>query len=253
MSKTSSTLSSSASVELCLACCGSLPPTASEREALFMTDCCRRPICQQCLASNPRLSRFVPCLACLSGVRAVAHSASQQRATTATPTSRPTDPYFGWQNQRSLASERNSLNIDGSLRDKDVFVLGDEDEDDKSDVDVDEEQTLGVRDGGRGDGRSQDAPTIRSSTPPPAYTESDSLLRLALVPPATTLQDLWADDAEKTSSSSDNESKRGAPNKYIIQKSDTLLGIALKYGIDVSLSVQLHTLCFGKTSRYRET
>lgn len=239
MSKTKTTLSSPASIDLCLACCGSLPPTASEREVLFMTDCCRRPICQQCLASNPRLSRFVPCLACLSGVRAVAHSASQQRATTATPTSRPTDPSFGWQNQRSLASERNSLNIDGSLRDEDVFVLGDEDEDDKSDVDVDEEQTLGVRDGGRGDGRSQDAPTIRSSSPPPAYTESDSLPQASTVPSATTLQYLSTDDAEKSSSNSGNESKPGATvhNKYIIQKSDTLLGIALKYGIDVSLSV----------------
>lgn len=138
-----------------------------------------------------------------------------------------------------MASERNNINIGGSLRDEDVFVLGDEDEDDKSDVDVDE-QTLGVsRDNGRGDGRSQDAPTIRSSSPPPAYTESDSLPQASTVPLATTLQYLSTEDAEKSLSSSGSESKLGAtaPNKYIIQKSDTLLGIALKYGIDVSLSV----------------
>ncbi|KAJ7284890.1 hypothetical protein C8J57DRAFT_1432158 [Mycena rebaudengoi] len=75
---------------LCLACSSSLPPKLNS--PVFTTPCCNRPICPSCLASNPRLARYDPCLACLGGV------------------------------------ELSSRNVDGAVRDEDTFVLGDSDE-----------------------------------------------------------------------------------------------------------------------------
>ncbi|KAL1663046.1 hypothetical protein GGF50DRAFT_103444 [Schizophyllum commune] len=97
---------------LCLACSSSLPPKSYE--SAFHTKCCRRPICPACLSSNPRLARYEPCLACLSGVGVVGHSGTAaQSSTLSTP-----------------------VNIDGGLRDEDTFVLGSDDDDDEDDPDA---------------------------------------------------------------------------------------------------------------------
>lgn len=97
---------------LCLACSSSLPPKSYE--SAFHTKCCRRPICPSCLSSNPRLARYDPCLACLSGVGVVGHSGAAAKSTTlSTP-----------------------VNIDGGLKDEDTFVLGSDDDDDEDDSDA---------------------------------------------------------------------------------------------------------------------
>ncbi|KAL1701487.1 hypothetical protein EV121DRAFT_263001, partial [Schizophyllum commune] len=102
----------STNTNLCLACSSSLPPKAYE--SAFYTKCCRRPICPSCLSSNPRLARYDPCLACLSGVGVVGHSgAAAQSSTLGTP-----------------------VNIDGGLKDEDTFVLGSDDDDDEDDSDA---------------------------------------------------------------------------------------------------------------------
>ena len=115
---------------LCLACSSSLPPrlwkqfqdstktgrtsassssgTLGSSPELFLTQCCGRPICPSCLTSNPRLARYNPCLLCLGGMGAV-------------------DP---GQVDRSVAvrgQQQVALNVDGAVRDEDVFVVGDED------------------------------------------------------------------------------------------------------------------------------
>ncbi|KAI5824669.1 hypothetical protein K523DRAFT_284622 [Schizophyllum commune Tattone D] len=102
----------STNTNLCLACSSSLPPKSYE--SAFHTKCCRRPICPACLSSNPRLARYDPCLACLSGVGVVGNSGTAaQSSTLSTP-----------------------VNIDGGLKDEDTFVLGSDDDDDEDDEDA---------------------------------------------------------------------------------------------------------------------
>ncbi|KAJ7494635.1 hypothetical protein B0H11DRAFT_1716815 [Mycena galericulata] len=93
-------------MSLCLACSSSLPPKSNE--PIFTTPCCSRPICPPCIAANPRLARYDPCLACLGGVGVVG-------AGKATPQTR----------------EPASRNIDGAVRDEDTFVLGDDEDDEE--------------------------------------------------------------------------------------------------------------------------
>lgn len=65
-----------------------------------------RPICNDCLTSNPRLARYDPCLACLGGVGAI----------------------NAGNNKRKQLYQYN-VNIDGAVRDEDTFVVGDEETD----------------------------------------------------------------------------------------------------------------------------
>ncbi|KAL1694275.1 hypothetical protein GGG16DRAFT_47581 [Schizophyllum commune] len=99
-----------ASTHLCLACSSTLPPKSYE--SVYLTKCCRRPICPSCLASNPRLARYDPCLACLSGVGVVGHSSVSAQPSAGT----------------------SQVNIDGGLKDEDTFVLGSDDDDDEDSV-----------------------------------------------------------------------------------------------------------------------
>ncbi|KAJ7052593.1 hypothetical protein C8F01DRAFT_1261731 [Mycena amicta] len=78
---------------LCLACSSSL----LKGDNAFTTPCCQRPICASCVAGNPRLTRYNPCLACLGGIAVVGNYRTQ--------------------------------NIDGAVRDDDTFVVGDDDDD----------------------------------------------------------------------------------------------------------------------------
>ncbi|KAG6854379.1 hypothetical protein C0991_007370 [Blastosporella zonata] len=100
---------------LCFACSSSLPPpkksppgSGTSTPGVFTTPCCQRLICPNCIEANPRLQRYNPCLACLGGVGVVRSLGSTPRLGTGS-------------------------NLDGAVRDEDVFVLGDEDNSDYED------------------------------------------------------------------------------------------------------------------------
>ncbi len=167
---------------LCLACSSSLPPKLVNN-AIFITPCCERPICPNCLSSNPRLARYNPCLHCLGGVGIVS-ARSPQRST----------------------SQGQVTNLDGGVHDSDAFVLGDEDEDEELGT-VQESSRYGTD----------------PSTPPPHYELKPS----SDVSPSRHRSQPSGEDSSRTSS------------KYYIKPGDSLLGISLKYNIDV----RNYTLC----------
>ncbi|KAK0463226.1 uncharacterized protein EV420DRAFT_1161757 [Desarmillaria tabescens] len=149
--------------DLCLACSSSLPPQKLSGSKLFITECCQRPICPNCIALNPRLSRYNPCLACLGGVGVIGARMGRNKLELAT------------------------TNLDGAVRDEDMFVVGDDDEDDEM--------------------------------PPPAYTKSSGSEAAPL-----------ESDIDKPSSA--EISSTSGPPKYYIKRTDTLQGIALRFGVD---------------------
>jgi len=143
---------------LCLACSSSLPPSKSQFSC-FTTNCCQRPICPSCITSNPRLARYDPCLACLARVNLLASTSTSALGTT---------------------QSTSLVNISGEVRDQDVFVLGDDDE-----------ELEGTR---------------------------------VEIPISTTT----VDDTQV-----DLPSPQEAPAKYYLNRSDTLQGLSLRFGIDV--------------------
>ncbi|KAJ7227081.1 hypothetical protein GGX14DRAFT_548025 [Mycena pura] len=147
---------------LCLACSSSLPPKCAD---VFTTPCCARPICPSCVAANPRLTRYNPCLACFGGIGVVATSAT------------------GTQQAQQPATR----NVDGAVRDEDTFVVGDDDEAEDGDDDLDSAARVGP---------ATSSPVAIGSLPAPT------------------------------------ESAPSPPSKYYIKRSDTLQGIALRFGID---------------------
>jgi hypothetical protein len=193
--------SSTTTAPLCLACSSSLPPRLWKRttavqqqgaqsgqtssELLFLTLCCGCPLCPSCLTSNPRLARYDPCLACLGGVGAVG-------------TKKP-------QGQYPAAS-----NVDGAVRDEDVFVVGDEDEDEASETD----------DGEAAKASGVASPSFEEGAGPP---EPDVQVRPYAEPDKPT---------EHTEPSID--SNQGSPGRYYIRPDDTLVGISLRLGVEVS-------------------
>ena len=189
---------STGTAPLCLACSSSLPPrlwkratqqrgaqseqtsSGSDSELLFLTRCCGRPICPSCLTSNPRLARYNPCLACLGGVGAVGTKKLQ--------------------GQYPMAS-----NVDGAVRDEDVFVVGDEDEDGASETD---------------DGEAAKASGVAS---PPSEACAG--------PPGHDVQVRPYAESDKPDEPTE---PTGSPGRYYIRPDDTLLGISLRLGVEVS-------------------
>jgi hypothetical protein len=178
---------------LCLACSSSLPPRLWKQvqqrngnnspddasttgggslEILFLTRCCGRPICPTCLASNPRLARYNPCLACLGGVGAI-----------------ESDKPRG-----SLVGRESDNNVDGAVRDEDVFVVGDEDED---------EEVSEVYHG------------EATGSPKSNVACVDIIQKSDGEPP----------DGNQTDT---------GQGRYYIQPDDTIFGISLRLGVDVS-------------------
>ncbi|KAF7316909.1 LysM domain-containing protein [Mycena chlorophos] len=90
--------------KLCLACSSSI----LKADSVFVTPCCSRPICDVCTDSNPRLTRYNPCLSCLNGIGLVGNR-------TAVPRNIETGP----------------RNVDGAVRDEETFVVGDDDDDEE--------------------------------------------------------------------------------------------------------------------------
>lgn len=224
---------------LCLACSASLPPRSTKAlipldhsssagasrkpfaatDDTFYTACCKRPICPSCIASNPRLARYNPCLHCLGGVGVVtARSSSSAQLTLQADIKSPSPQY--------------TPNIDGGMHDEDVFVVGDEDEDDETELGHGHEHErtpdLVARDHLSGESSESSS---EPSTPPPPYEEqkSDDVANITLD----------QDTQDKKSNGTSAGDRPQAPLKYYIKPGDTLLGISLKYGIDVSLDVWL--------------
>ncbi|KAJ6607414.1 hypothetical protein B0H10DRAFT_2166863 [Mycena sp. CBHHK59/15] len=128
---------------LCLACSSSLPPKSSNQ--VFTTRCCSRPICPSCTASNPRLARYDPCLACLGGVGVV----STRRAPGSTVLRQVPEP--------------STRNVDGAVRDEDTFILGD---DEMADEDESESPS--------GDGLTSPSVVPEVATEPAPLTEENA-------------------------------------------------------------------------------
>ncbi|KAF8575232.1 hypothetical protein K439DRAFT_1398422 [Ramaria rubella] len=105
---------------LCLACSSSPSPKA-QLSTYFTTPCCARPICERCLAKNPRLRGYNPCLACLAGVALV---------------SQPRTP-----NGKSSIHRMTVPGPSGQSQDQEegMFVLGDSDEEEDQSREVDGE------------------------------------------------------------------------------------------------------------------
>ena len=191
--------SSTTTAPLCLACSSSLPPrlwkrattqqgaqsaSGNDSELLFLTRCCGRPICPSCLTSNPRLARYNPCLACLGGVGAL--------GTKKLP-----------QGQHPVVAS----NVDGAVRDEDVFVVGDEDEEEDGFLEMD-------------DGEAAKAPV----TSPPSEDAG---------PPEFDVQVMsYAEPDKPDEPAQPTESN---PGRYYIRPDDTLLGISLRLGVEVSI------------------
>ena len=198
---------SSTTAPLCLACSSSLPPRLWRRtleraassssgsrdsarrsgsEELFLTLCCGRPICPSCVTSNPRLVRYNPCLACLGGIGAVGSEKVLQ-------------------GQHHAAS-----NVDGAVRDEDVFVVGDEDEDEVSETH---------------DGEATKAPGVRL---PPSEVAEPLKPGITVGPCA---------DPDGSDKAPDSDQGSPASGRYYIRPDDTLLGISLRLGVDVSATM----------------
>lgn len=115
---------------------------------------------------------------------------------------------------------RPPTNIDGAVRDEDVFVLGGEEEDEE----------------GTNDLSDADA-KIAPPTPPPAYRSRD-------VPASHSTQNMNETNVNsdvaahhevgKTDGLVTEPETSAHPQRYYISPNDTLLGIALKYKLDVS-------------------
>ena len=191
---------------LCLACSSSLPPSKTTNDpstAIYITKCCHRPICPSCVSSNPRLSRYDPCLFCLGGVDLVGMNGPGSS-----------------QSHRFMNIPIPDVNINGEVRDQDTFILGDDDDDDDEDEENEAE-------------RLEFSATGAASISSPPHYES--------------IIDPWKEEsphetATLTSNSISQVEELSLPKpgntipyRYYINRSDTLQGLSLRFGIDVSV------------------
>ena len=187
-------------VALCLTCSASLPPGKATAN-VHRTSCCSRPICPNCLAANPRLARYNPCLRCLAGVKAVSTGS----------------PSAGSGN-----GAHTKVNVDGSFRDEDVFIIDDED-DDESDAEDERGST-------RGQPKASVLSAVDKEAPPSSTPDYSPSVRSG--PQSVKSEEASTPDAEMASRG-DIQKAPAQPPKYFIRPDDTLLGISLRLGIDV--------------------
>ncbi len=159
---------------------------------------------------------------CLGGVSAVA-----SRATSSGYAS-------DYSSDKGKGTLESSYNLDGSVRDKDTFILGD-DEDDE-----DEEQN-----------NYQDRSLSVDTNPPPPYEElsagdvpssavsniisSSPQIEVSKPPTEHLLITSSGAPSDPAASDLDDRSAPSAPYKYYLNRSDTLTGICLRFGVDVRL------------------
>lgn len=223
------------SISLCLACSASLPPrkalaspaspkcASKHPDEIFLTECCQRPICPACVRANPRLVRYNPCLRCLGGVGAVSAAARSP-------------PPVGGPTSAAEKSAGGRENVDGGVKDEDVFVLGD-----------DEDEDEGAEDAWREDGEDARASTASDSpppaTPPPAYSDITSP-RASYAPSTSPYTPPPEADSGKTHESKSEATSSSGPQRYYIQPTDTLVGIALRFHVDGRTLCRLNNLPF---------
>ncbi|PFH53091.1 hypothetical protein AMATHDRAFT_138453 [Amanita thiersii Skay4041] len=159
---------------LCLACSCSIPPSSRQfvGEDIFFTNCCRRPICPSCISGNARLRQYDPCLHCLAGVNVVG---------------------MGQKSKKDTEQGSSSSTV---VRDQDVFVLGDDEDEDEEPI-IDFDLALGEA--------------------PPPYEEKVRELSTHV------LEEVEAEAQELV---------EPTPIKYYLSQSDTLQGIALRFAVN---------------------
>ena len=214
---------------LCLACSSSLPPNVDDSE-LFMTKCCRRPICPKCLETNPRLERYNPCLACLAGVGVIQATRTMSRG-------KNTGSGSGVQPVRVE-------NLDGGVKDQDLFVLGDDDDEDDGD-------------GDSVSSSEEDGQARRSAAPPPPdmVPTASHLPETPPPPPPVTghMEEPPIRNTTPTPPTPDDDQQSAKPDTpvvYRLRRGDTLMGIALRFRLDVRLLFFMdRTLFFFSSNR----
>ena len=122
---------------------------------------------------------------------------------------------------RNLGKQVVNLNVDGAVRDEDNFAIGDDEEEGEEE-------------------RVEDQTEPSQSGPPPPYPESTPLSATAEEAIPQRLNTNANVAGGGTSASPKNhsqeileESARSGPSKYYIKSSDSLQGIALRFGLKV--------------------
>ena len=195
----------------CLFCSSTLLPrsqTSSEiKFPKWTTPCCLEPICDKCLTRNPRLLYYNPCLKCLSGVSAL-------------------NTYRGF----PLTSRVVEPKSDGH------FIIAD----DESGSEDDEDRASDLR--------SCTSPHGKPSDPPPTHegprNRNDTLnycggSAVRRDGPPAPLEAVKGSKLSMEHNYRQNESDQKPPistMKYYIKPKDTLMGIAFKMGVDVSIA-----------------
>jgi hypothetical protein len=110
------------------------------------------------------------------------------------------------------------VNINGEVRDQDTFILGDDDEDEEN-----EEERLEFS---AGDGAA-------SISSPPLYESIVDPWKEEESPPHETAT-LTSNSISLAEEPSFPKSDNTRPYRYYINRSDTLQGLSLRFGIDVS-------------------
>ncbi|KXN91702.1 hypothetical protein AN958_12554 [Leucoagaricus sp. SymC.cos] len=194
---------------LCLACFSSL---LSEKQVAHITQCCKQVICESCIRANPRLATYEPCLVCLGGVGASQGTSQSQEVLPKPSNSAKTNPY--------LANET-------------MFVLGDD-----SDEDAEEQDP------------NSDKPASSSPSPqPPAYQEVvDPPTDIGGLQPLPVMPSPHEPDATPSLTPNTPVLSSVASQKYYINPSDTIHGIALRFGMDARDLCRVNRLPFSTLS-----
>jgi len=114
------------------------------------------------------------------------------------------------------------MNINGEVRDQDTFVLGDDDDEEENKEEKSE--ILG------GDGAG--SASISSPPPPPFYESIVDPWKEELPPNEPTTPTLDSNPLAEEPSPKPVESDNTRPHKYYLNRSDTLQGLSLRFGID---------------------
>lgn len=165
---------------------------------------------------NPRLARYNPCLACLAGVGVIQASSSARN--------RPGGKPAGGAGVQLTRVE----NLDGGVKDQDMFALGDDDDEDIEDDDA----SMGEEDGGQ-------FPRSPAPPPPDVIHTTSPLPKTPPPPPVTGYTDeppiANATPTHPARIEDPQPPKQDAPAVYRLRRGDTLMGIALRFRLDVSM------------------
>lgn len=112
------------------------------------------------------------------------------------------------------------VNVNGEVRDQDTFILGDDDDDDEEE---NEAERLEFSAGGG---------TVPISSPPP-YESTIDPWKEEESPPHETAP-LTSNPISQAEEPSFPKPGNTRPYRYYINRSDTLQGLSLRFGIDVS-------------------